>query len=58
MYGQKQFHTFHQPSDEVNAWNMELPRSHAPGTGTTHLTTKFNPKDYDLTKVKDFPMKG
>ena len=37
---------------------MERPRSHAPGTGTTHSTTKFNPKDYDLTKVNTFTMKG
>jgi len=37
---------------------MERPRSHAPGTGTTHSTTTFNPKDYDLTKVKNFTMKG
>ena len=58
MYGEYSFWTFHQPSDEINTYNMERPRSHALGIGTTHSTTKFNPKDYDLTKVKTFTMKG
>ena len=52
------FRNFHQLSDEVNAWNTKRPKSHAPRTGTTHSTTKFNPKYYDLTKVNTFTMKG
>ena len=37
---------------------MERPKSHAPGTGTTHSENKFKTKDYDLMKVKTFTMKG